>query len=309
MAKYKVPILSKFEWQAPVLDKDLSAPPGSPAKGDRYIVGSSATGDWSGHDGDIAEYNGSSWEFTTKKEGLFTFIKDEDKLYQYIASWAIFGGGGASGLGRLDIDENFNGLANGNISGKGSYTGWGTWVVNADAGCSAEVVDLGGGAKILRLARTTGSGGVETYLDWNDSDNDWGLRTGTLIKFKMRINLVNNVDARMVMKSAGNYAWAIHFDASASTVAFWSGGSSINLWNAANNTWYEVAILMTGAAGPAPYLDIFKDKSYNATKLCDATICNVNMTRLVFNFSSGSSSALQFDIDDFKVYNLMMPGG
>lgn len=96
MAKYKVPILSEFEWQAPVLDKDLSAPPGAPSKGDRYIIGPSATGAWSGHDGDIAEYNGASWDFTTKKEGLFTFVKDEDKLYRYITSWAIFGGGGGT---------------------------------------------------------------------------------------------------------------------------------------------------------------------------------------------------------------------
>lgn len=96
MAKYKVPVLSKFGWQPSVLDKDLSTPPGSPSKGDRYIVGSSGTGDWAGHDGDIAEYNGASWDFTAKKKGLFVYVEDENELYYYISSWAIFTGGGGT---------------------------------------------------------------------------------------------------------------------------------------------------------------------------------------------------------------------
>ena len=37
--------------QLAVLDRDLTAPPGSPADGARYIVGTSPTGAWSGHAG------------------------------------------------------------------------------------------------------------------------------------------------------------------------------------------------------------------------------------------------------------------
>ncbi len=40
--------------QLSVRDRDLAAPPASPADGDRYIVGSGATGDWAGWDGDVA---------------------------------------------------------------------------------------------------------------------------------------------------------------------------------------------------------------------------------------------------------------
>jgi len=36
---YRVPVLESYEFQPAVLDKDLSTPPGSPAKGNRYIVG------------------------------------------------------------------------------------------------------------------------------------------------------------------------------------------------------------------------------------------------------------------------------
>jgi len=92
MTNYQVPVLSKHVWQAPVLDKDLTAPPGGESKGDRYIVGSGASGDWSGQDGNIAQYNGSGWDFTAKKEGMFCYIMDENKLYWYVSSWRLYGG-------------------------------------------------------------------------------------------------------------------------------------------------------------------------------------------------------------------------
>ena len=89
--KYHAPVIEKFEWQPAVIDKDLTSPPTNPSKGDRYIVASSATGDWSGHDGDIAYYDGASWKFIEKKEGMLVFVKDEDRLYHYVTSWTIFG--------------------------------------------------------------------------------------------------------------------------------------------------------------------------------------------------------------------------
>jgi len=83
--------VSGLDWQDSVLDKDLTAPPSSPNSGDRYIVGDSATGDWSGHDKEIAEYNGSSWDFTTTSEGLATWVEDEDKIYVFNGTtWVKF---------------------------------------------------------------------------------------------------------------------------------------------------------------------------------------------------------------------------
>lgn len=88
MPTRKFPDITVFEWQQPVLDKDLTAPPGGESKGDRYIVGPSATGAWSGEDGNIAVYNGSGWDFTDKQEGMRVYVKDEDTVYEYITSWA-----------------------------------------------------------------------------------------------------------------------------------------------------------------------------------------------------------------------------
>lgn len=94
MATYQVPVISQFVWQPNVKDKDLTAPPGVVLKGDRYIVGASATGAWVGEDGNIAQYNGSTYDFIDKKEGMITYVEDEGVLYVYIASW-----------GKLGLDE------------------------------------------------------------------------------------------------------------------------------------------------------------------------------------------------------------
>jgi len=93
MATYRVPVLQDFSWQPPVEDKDLTSPPSSPTKGDRYIVGPSATGDWAGHDNDIAWYDGTTWQFDTPVEGWQCWVKDEDKFYYYDAnssSWITY---------------------------------------------------------------------------------------------------------------------------------------------------------------------------------------------------------------------------
>jgi len=50
-----------------------NAPPGSPATGDTYLVGTSPSGAWIGHAKDIAEWNGSSWDFTDGVQGDFLY--------------------------------------------------------------------------------------------------------------------------------------------------------------------------------------------------------------------------------------------
>ena len=83
MAEYRINIRDKFAWQDPVIDKDLTTPAGGDAKGDRYIVGGSATGAWEGHDNAITYYTGSEWVFLTPVEGWICWVKDEDKYYKF----------------------------------------------------------------------------------------------------------------------------------------------------------------------------------------------------------------------------------
>lgn len=71
------------------LDKDLATPPGSPASGDVYIIAASATGDWAGHDDEIAYFE-QVWRFVAPNEGMTLWVADEDELYTYDgAGWNL----------------------------------------------------------------------------------------------------------------------------------------------------------------------------------------------------------------------------
>jgi hypothetical protein len=67
--------------QLAVLDKDLSAPPGSPRDGERWIVAASPTGAWAGHAGHIAAWQDGAWAFHVPKPGWIAFVRDESALY------------------------------------------------------------------------------------------------------------------------------------------------------------------------------------------------------------------------------------
>lgn len=71
-----------------------TAPPGSPANGDRHIVGTSATGAWAGHDKELAVYR-DGWQFYAPKEGVAVKDLDSGDDYEYVsAAWTVKGGGG-----------------------------------------------------------------------------------------------------------------------------------------------------------------------------------------------------------------------
>ncbi|MBV9989664.1 MAG: DUF2793 domain-containing protein [Alphaproteobacteria bacterium] len=68
---------------ARLLDRDLTAPPGSPADGDTYLVKAVATGDWTGQDGNIAFAVDGGWRFYAPYQGLIAYVADETKLIAY----------------------------------------------------------------------------------------------------------------------------------------------------------------------------------------------------------------------------------
>jgi len=90
MIEYRIPLLNYSPWQEPVKDKDLTVPPVTPAKGDQYIVGVEATGDWTGEDDNIALWTGTEWTFVDVKRGFFCFVEDEDELYTFTTEWIVF---------------------------------------------------------------------------------------------------------------------------------------------------------------------------------------------------------------------------
>jgi len=72
-----------------VIDRGVATPPASPTDGDRYIVGSGATGAWAGQDDNIAVRVSGTWEFYAPKTGWAAWVEDELQLYVKLpAGWA-----------------------------------------------------------------------------------------------------------------------------------------------------------------------------------------------------------------------------
>jgi hypothetical protein len=66
--------------QLSVLDRSLAEPPASPAHGDRYIIGDSATGAWAEHDGEVAAYVDGAWQFHMPEEGWVAYDQASETL-------------------------------------------------------------------------------------------------------------------------------------------------------------------------------------------------------------------------------------
>ena len=77
--------------QARVLDRDLNTPPANPAEGDAYIDAASASGDWTGQEGNIAAWQNGGWVFHAPSEGWKVWVADEDALYVHDGTaWVKF---------------------------------------------------------------------------------------------------------------------------------------------------------------------------------------------------------------------------
>jgi len=96
--------------QLSVASRTLTAPPGSPAEGSRYVVAAAATGDWTGQSGKIAAFQDGAWAFHAPNEGWIAWVAAESLAIVYTASaWALLPANGLvtdhgmlSGLGDDD---------------------------------------------------------------------------------------------------------------------------------------------------------------------------------------------------------------
>jgi hypothetical protein len=71
-------------------DRDLAAPPGSPANLDCYLVAASPTGAWTGHAGQVAICLNTAWIFVVPIEGITAWVNDENVFLGYDgAAWAV----------------------------------------------------------------------------------------------------------------------------------------------------------------------------------------------------------------------------
>ena len=78
--------------QLSVLDRDLTAPPASPADGDRYIVASGATGLWAGWDLNVTTWVDGVWMRLVPRPGWLAWIADETVAAVWTGTiWKLIG--------------------------------------------------------------------------------------------------------------------------------------------------------------------------------------------------------------------------
>ena len=84
--------IARLKMGGGVIDRDLTAPPGSESPGDAYIVGPAATGDWAGLDDAIVVYTAADTFVTYNSipDGFGIFILDENvySVYKSGSGWS-----------------------------------------------------------------------------------------------------------------------------------------------------------------------------------------------------------------------------
>lgn len=63
--------------QLSVVSRSLTAPPGSPVDGDRYIVATGATGAWASKDLNVAAWQNGAWVFLAPRNGWTAYVESE----------------------------------------------------------------------------------------------------------------------------------------------------------------------------------------------------------------------------------------
>ncbi|MBI3433522.1 MAG: DUF2793 domain-containing protein [Proteobacteria bacterium] len=91
-----------------VLDRDLSAPPASPAAGSRYIVKAAGSGAFAGKSNQIAHFADGAWWFHPPQVGWTCYVTDEMALLawdgtSWVAAVNVLGIGEIANLGRLGL--------------------------------------------------------------------------------------------------------------------------------------------------------------------------------------------------------------
>ncbi len=95
--------------QARVISLTLSAPPGSPANGDAYIVNPTGSGAWAAHDNAIAIWTtdnpaGATWEFYPATTGMLVYnIADSTVYFWNGSAWTSIAASGGAVTGAANL--------------------------------------------------------------------------------------------------------------------------------------------------------------------------------------------------------------
>lgn len=69
------------------VDGEAGIPPSAPADGECWLVGPGASGEWSGHEGQIAGRIGGVWKFASPRDGTTVFDRSTGQTVLFNSGW------------------------------------------------------------------------------------------------------------------------------------------------------------------------------------------------------------------------------
>ena len=154
--------------QPVVSDRDRTTPTSAPAEGDRHIVAVGATGDWAGHDGEIAVFEDGTWSFLAPRAGWRAFVLAERRevIFDPVQGWegAALGDAEAATLGINAAADADNRL---------TVASPATLLNNAGAGHQLKINKAGEADTASLLFQTGFSGRAEMGTAGNDN---WSIK-------------------------------------------------------------------------------------------------------------------------------------
>jgi hypothetical protein len=141
------------------LSRTTTAPPGSPAEADEYLIPVAATGVWSTHVGEIAFCLNGAWEYVTPYPGIVAFVLDEDTFIGFSA--------GSTWLGLGLTVDNDTTLSSDSTAAPPSVHATKTYVDDALAGLgtAGATLDTDGTLAANSDSRIATQKAVKTYVD------------------------------------------------------------------------------------------------------------------------------------------------
>lgn len=198
-----------------LLGRDMNAPPSDPEEGDRYLIASLASGDWSGHGGDIAYFADGGWLFKTPEPGWIAYVEDEDTLILYDGSdWRHVQSDELQDLTRLGLNA----------------------VADANNPLTVRLNDA------LFTADENGNGGtgdLRLKLNKETSGNVLSLLMQTGYSSRAEIGLVGDDDLVLRVSSDGaSFLESMRIDSATGRVAFLQGSTAFPERLTADRTYY-----------------------------------------------------------------------
>jgi len=184
--------------QIAVLDLTRTAPPSSPADGERHVVASGATGGWTGHANAIATWQDGAWAYLAPKSGWCIWSGADDVMF-------VFDGAGWRDL--RDLPVTLDNAVHVGINTTASSPNLLSVKSNAALFSSINVADGGTGDVRLQVSKESAAKTASVFFsDAFSGRAEFGLVGSDAFKLKVSPDGSAWVEAFTIDQTSGNLA-------------------------------------------------------------------------------------------------------